>query len=100
MAPPWVLVMLQPDLGTSLVLVAILAGMLFMSGASLRWLLAMAIGGASRCIPVAWTYVLRDYQKDRILSFLNPTQPTRRARAGRCSSRRSRSARAACSARG
>ena len=31
-APPWVLVMLQPDLGTSLVLIAILAGMLFMLG--------------------------------------------------------------------
>ena len=36
--PPLVLVMLQPDLGTSLVFGAILAGMLFMSGASLRWL--------------------------------------------------------------
>ena len=36
--PPWVLVMMQPDLGTSLVFMAILAGMLFMSGASLRWL--------------------------------------------------------------
>src|SRR5215203_3600025 len=72
MGPPWVLVMLQPDLGTSLVLIAILAGMLFMSGASLRWLVAMAIA-ALAVIPVAWTYVLRDYQKDRILSFLEPT---------------------------
>ena len=70
--PAVALVMLQPDLGTSLVLVAILAGMLFMSGASLRWLLAMAIA-ALAAIPIAWTYVLRDYQKDRILSFLNPT---------------------------
>jgi rod shape determining protein RodA len=71
MGPPWVLVMMQPDLGTSLVLFAILAGMLFMSGASLRWLLAMA-AGALAAIPFAWAYVLRDYQKDRILSFLNP----------------------------
>jgi rod shape determining protein RodA len=71
MGPPLVLVMLQPDLGTSLVLAAILAGMLFMSGASLKWLLAMA-GGAVAAVPLAWTYVLRDYQKDRILSFLNP----------------------------
>jgi rod shape determining protein RodA len=30
-------------------------------------------------IPVAWTYVLRDYQKDRILSFLNPTTDTQGA---------------------
>lgn len=72
MAPPVVLVMRQPDLGTSLVLAAILAGMLFMSGASLRWLIAMATG-AIAAVPVAWTYVLQDYQKDRILSFLNPS---------------------------
>lgn len=71
MGPPWILVMLQPDLGTSLVLAAILAGMLFMSGASLKWLLAMA-GGAIAAVPIAWTYVLLDYQKNRILSFLNP----------------------------
>jgi rod shape determining protein RodA len=78
MGPPWVLVMMQPDLGTSLVLLAILAGMLFMSGASLRWLL---VGGlaALAAIPLAWTYVLRDYQKDRILSFLNPTADTQGA---------------------
>ena len=72
MLPPWTLVMMQPDLGTSLVLLAILAGTLFMSGASLRWLLAMALGVVA-AIPIAWTYVLRDYQKDRIVSFLNPT---------------------------
>ena len=71
MGPPIVLVMLQPDLGTSLVLAAILGGMLFMSGASLKWLIAGA-AGVLAAIPVAWTYVLRDYQKDRILSFLNP----------------------------
>ncbi|MEO5966411.1 MAG: rod shape-determining protein RodA [Candidatus Limnocylindrales bacterium] len=75
MGPPWILVMMQPDLGTSLVLVAILAGMLFMSGASLRWLVAMGLG-ALAAIPVAWTYILRDYQKDRILSFLNPAADT------------------------
>jgi len=75
MGPPLVLVMLQPDLGTSLVLGAILAGMLFMSGASLKWLLAMA-AGAVGAVPLAWTYVLRDYQKDRILSFLNPAADT------------------------
>jgi rod shape determining protein RodA len=78
MGPPWVLVMMQPDLGTSLVLIAILGGMLFMSGASLRWLLAMALG-AIAAVPIAWTYILRDYQKDRILSFLNPTADTQGA---------------------
>ena len=69
-APPWVLVMLQPDLGTSLVLLAILGGMLFMSGASLRWMGAL-IGGVVAILPLIWTYVLRDYQKQRILGFFD-----------------------------
>ena len=71
MVPTWVLVMLQPDLGTSLVLAGILAGMLFMSGASMKWLTIMA-GVVIAMIPVAWTYLLRDYQKQRLISFLNP----------------------------
>jgi rod shape determining protein RodA len=70
--PSVALVMLQPDLGTSLVLGAVLGGMLFMSGASLRWL--AVIGGlVVAAIPFAWTYVLHDYQKQRLLSFLDPT---------------------------
>ena len=69
--PPWILVMIQPDLGTSLVLLAILGGMLFMSGASLRWL-GLLVGGALASLPFVWTYVLRDYQKQRIVGFLDP----------------------------
>jgi rod shape determining protein RodA len=68
--PPLVLVMLQPDLGTSLVFGGILAGMLWMSGASLRWLTALAAGTLAM-IPIAWTYLLRDYQKARLTDFLN-----------------------------
>jgi rod shape determining protein RodA len=75
MVPPLILVMMQPDLGTSLVLASILAGMLFMSGASLKWLLAAALGVVA-AVPIAWNYVLRDYQQNRILSFLNPAADT------------------------
>jgi len=71
MGPAWVLVLMQPDLGTSLVFIAILAGMLFLSGASLRWLMVLA-GLVLAAIPFAWNYVLRDYQKDRIISFMDP----------------------------
>jgi rod shape determining protein RodA len=71
-APPFVLVMLQPDLGTSLALLAILVGMLFMSGASLRWL-GLLGGGVLAAFPLIWTYILRDYQKARIVGFLDPT---------------------------
>src|SRR5204862_1059003 len=69
--PPFLLVMLQPDLGTALVLGAILAACLFMSGASLRWLAVLA-GGAAATFPFIWTYVLQDYQKARLTAFLNP----------------------------
>ncbi len=76
--PPLVLVLLQPDLGTSLVFGAVLVGMLFMSGASLRWLGAMAMGVVA-ALPFIWTYVLRDYQKERLTSFLDPLADIRGA---------------------
>ena len=69
--PPWILVMIQPDLGTSLVLLAVSGGMLFMSGASLRWLGVLG-GTVLASLPFIWTYVLRDYQKQRIVGFLDP----------------------------
>lgn len=69
--PPFVLVLLQPDLGTALVFGAILVGTLFMSGASLRWMGAAA-AAAVAAFPFVWTYVLADYQKARLTAFLNP----------------------------
>ncbi len=71
--PPAILVLMQPDLGTSLVFGAILVGMLFMSGASLKWLGLMAAGTIA-ALPLIWTHVLRDYQKERITAFLHPLQ--------------------------
>jgi rod shape determining protein RodA len=71
-APPLLLVMLQPDLGTSLVFAAILGGMLFMSGASLRWLGLLAAAGVA-VFPFAWDHLLQDYQKERLSAFLNPS---------------------------
>ena len=76
--PPFILVMLQPDLGSSLVLIAILVGMLFMSGASLFWLFAIP-ATILPMLPLIWTYVLRDYQKQRITAFLNPATDTQGA---------------------
>jgi rod shape determining protein RodA len=70
MMPPWILVMLQPDLGTSLVLVGTLAGTLFMSGASLLWLGTLA-GGAAASIPFVWDR-MADYQKARLITLFNP----------------------------
>jgi rod shape determining protein RodA len=69
--PPLLLVLIQPDLGTSLVFAAILAGTLFMSGASVRWLLALG-GAVIASLPFIWVYVLRDYQQQRLISFQTP----------------------------
>jgi rod shape determining protein RodA len=69
--PPFVIVMIQPDLGTALVLVAIAAGALFLSGASLRWM-GLAAASVVAALPILWT-VLQDYQRRRLLSFLDPT---------------------------
>ncbi|MET1233062.1 MAG: rod shape-determining protein RodA [Candidatus Limnocylindrales bacterium] len=70
-APAMVLVLMQPDLGTSLVFLAILAGTLFLSGASVRWLALIGAMGLA-ALPFIWNYVLRDYQKQRLTSFLDP----------------------------
>jgi rod shape determining protein RodA len=69
--PPFMLVVMQPDLGTALVFGAMLIGMLFIAGASLRWLsITLVAVGAS--VPLIWSLLL-DYQKQRILSFLDPS---------------------------
>ena len=71
MVPLLGLVLIQPDLGTSLVFGAILLGALFMSGASLRWLTATVLAVLAM-VPLAWQVVLRDYQKQRLISFIDP----------------------------
>jgi rod shape-determining protein RodA len=70
LGPPWILVLLQPDLGTSLVLVATVAGLLFMAGASLLWLGTLA-SSALAAVPFVWSH-LAGYQQARLLTVLNP----------------------------
>lgn len=69
-ALPTALVLRQPDLGTALVFVAILGGMLFISGASIGWM-ALLLGVAVVLTPVALGR-LADYQVARLLCFLDP----------------------------
>jgi rod shape determining protein RodA len=70
MAIPTLLVFEQPDLGTALVFVAILIGMLFMSGASIGWMGVLA-GLTVAAAPLA-VQSLEEYQRDRLFCFLNP----------------------------
>lgn len=67
---PMVIVAKQPDLGTALVLIAIMFGIIFVGGLSYK-LLAGIIGAGILSVPVLWK-LLRGYQKNRILVFLNP----------------------------
>ena len=63
----------QPDLGSAAVLVGIAIGMGFFSGLSIsrKWMLAGS-GFAALALPLIWVFGLRDYQRLRVLSFLNP----------------------------
>jgi len=69
---PMLLVIKQPDLGTALTYVPILAMGVFLAG--LRWQYAAAIVVVVALIlPVAW-FSLKDYQKARLVTFLDPNQ--------------------------
>lgn len=71
---PIVLILLQPDLGTALVLGALTVGVVAASGAARRWTLA-AIGGAALAVAAAIRIpLLDDYQLDRLLAFVDPSR--------------------------
>lgn len=67
---PFLLVMKQPDLGTSLVFLSILFGMIFIAGISIKHLM-MILGAGLAFLPVFWHF-LKDYQKMRLTVFLDP----------------------------
>ena len=69
--PPFLLVVAQPDLGTALVLVAALFGALYLAGVATRWVAALASLVAAAGA-LAWVVVLADYQKERLLAFIDP----------------------------
>ena len=71
-AVPMALIMLQPDLGTVLVLVFIVLGVLAVSGAPARWLCGLLVAGVLTCVTAVQVGVLDDYQVDRFAAFANP----------------------------
>jgi rod shape determining protein RodA len=68
--PPAVLIFIQPDLGSASVFGAIWLGMVWVAGASRRHVGVLA-GGLLALLPVAW-HLLKDYQRGRLLIFLDP----------------------------
>lgn len=67
---PMVLIFKQPDLGTSLLLFGIFLIMLFATALEYRYIFGL-VGVCLAAVPFAWS-ILKPYQKDRLLVFLNP----------------------------
>lgn len=71
-AVPVVLILKQPDLGTALLLGPMLIALLIAAGMPLRFLGGLVLSGLAAA-PLAW-FVLKDYQRERILVFLDPVR--------------------------
>ena len=70
-AVPMFLILRQPDLGTALILGLMFATICLMTRIQWRSIATLAVTIAI-ALPLAWSYVLKDYQKKRITDFLNP----------------------------
>lgn len=70
MLVPFGLVVIQPDLGTALVFLAIFFGMIFAAGVNMK-LIGIIFGAGISCLPIFW-FFLKAYQKMRIMVFINP----------------------------
>jgi rod shape determining protein RodA len=65
------LILLEPDAGTAMVFSFMFAVMVYFSGISKKYIFA-ALGALAAFIPFSWFFILKDYQKFRIINFLNP----------------------------
>ena len=68
---PTLLILKQPDLGTALILGLIFASICALTRIQWKSVATLAIVGTV-LLPILWNYVLKDYQKARVLTFLNP----------------------------
>lgn len=65
------LVMMQPDLGSAVIIGTIWFGIMFLVGARTRYIVGLIIAGMAFCV-VAWFFLLQPYQKERVLTFVYP----------------------------
>ena len=68
---PVVLIFFQPNMGSALILVFLWVGILIISGIKIRHFLALVLCGILILI-ISWSFLLRNYQKERIISFFEP----------------------------
>ncbi len=71
-AVPVGMIFLQPDLGTAMVFVALLFGIMFFAKVNIKYLVYLVGTGLLVGIPSMWL-LLHDYQRERLLVFLNPS---------------------------
>ncbi|MBM3490150.1 MAG: rod shape-determining protein RodA [Alphaproteobacteria bacterium] len=69
--PPVALVLKQPDLGTAVMLLLSAAAVCFIAGVRI-WKFVLAIAATLVALPLTWQYALHDYQRNRVLTFLDP----------------------------
>ena len=74
---PMALILLQPDLGTVLVIACIVFGIVAVSGAKARWLAGILVAGALVTVLAVHFNVLKPYQVDRFTAFTNPASNSR-----------------------
>lgn len=68
---PALLVGIQPDLGTALMVIMGGVAIIFLAGVSI-WYFALGASAVALAAPLFWLYGIKDYQKERVLTFLNP----------------------------
>lgn len=73
---PFVLTVKQPDLGTALLIMAIMASMILFLGVK-RVILVTALVSGVIAAPLVWNFGLKEYQKNRILTFISPGRDPR-----------------------
>ncbi|GGY63726.1 rod shape-determining protein RodA [Streptomyces olivaceoviridis] len=69
---PILILLLMPDLGSVLAMVAIILGVLLASGASNRWVFGLLTAGVIGCIAIWQLHILDEYQINRFAAFANP----------------------------
>ncbi|HKT78603.1 MAG TPA: rod shape-determining protein RodA [Vicinamibacterales bacterium] len=75
---PLALIAREPDLGTAVTLIPVFIGVAYLAGLELRILGVLCLCGLLAA-PLAWTFALKDYQKSRIVTFLDPSQDAKGA---------------------
>jgi rod shape determining protein RodA len=74
---PLVLVVAQPDLGVVILLLALIAGLVVLSGVRLGWIAVLTAASVLGVLAVAKLHLLKSYQVNRLTSFLHPSDDPR-----------------------